>query len=1811
MGEIKSLQEKINLWLSQHPQYSNYTEEEILSILSSDLNYNFTTEELEELSLFLKNDSAYSNIELGLTLDKHAQYNQNIEQEKTQLVKEKLKERLSSISQKTDEAEKSNGWIGSAWSWIKNTTGWGDSSDKIRDQLKLETEILEVKNTSIAFETITGEKYTAENIEKFLNNELQTKSEEAYNSYIEGQEMASDLTGDLVSGIAAVGIYTLSVLAAPVSGGASIALGAALATATGGGIKCLVKASDTINTDKKYDSAGKDFLTGAFSGLLAPITAGLGGAAGKCVAKSVGVNAIKSFGKDTTRAFTEKGVKDILKNALINPAGYEYSGKNLFLRGLAKGTEMGVDGALSGSIDSAFRAEVEGEDVSSAFLSGLAGGAILSPAIGGGFKLAGKGGSKLANLFNKDLPDIPTPIEPNDFSLGLKKYEFSDEAKNIKPITPKKLKEEDILLNKAEFEQAEQRFIYLDDNSKELFKQIFKCCIGSDGKVNTESLELAEKLLLNTNAYCTNNITQTFFVDGAINKDIAEALIKYTSLRNVPSSTYTLQKLIRAISDNNNKIDFDRLNKIIELQSKNISINYDTLSLGELCKRSDGSWNDETYNIIKMLDYENNYSGEDIKSIVETCLDNSGNFNNKTYNHLHTLFNENKKDIRGYAMLLKTCKDSSGNISPEKYNLVKELCDNEYLDIVSIIVNLPNIKFEDLALIKEIKDMAPQYKNLKNTTFRLLSFANSDNKINHDILEKIVNMVKINEDSISEIDNYLIQACRNVKNPIMICEQENILDLNAIDVFPKIKELSDKYNIPPSEILRLCQNNNRQFQPSNLEYFELFPNIQATYYKDLLYACKNNDGLISRRKVEKLIELLTKYDSEKTALLLNISSDINGNFKKEFFNKAEKIPFDVLRNIQRIRDYIALNDDDLNYVFDVVLKNKKHIQQYTQIHDSVNLFFDDNKNFSRRIFSGYIDLLNEVLDLEKANKLKKGYESTIIQTIYSPVSDSFETETKNIMFDLFSKYTKNNSPYNISELVKSCKNKTTGLIDKDKLNFAQKLLDNDLDPISARDILARVVDYKSDKFIKPYYDMVNELLNINACGFLPEIVEYIRTTTPNFAFLTTDDANYRKILGVIKNIKENGYSDIPLALRMCNDKDWNFNQDLLNKLVKLEEAGCPSNVQRNICITNQFKEEYLDLMERVKEKMFEKRNLLKAGVVDLSDEDLYHFIYQEHFYDIQKFIYNFDEATFEAGFANKLGGLEDLLIDSKNLFMKSANLSNELHKVFNPAKYYKATIEKLTNEIKELKQQFPIAKVQGNEALDALKREINTKTGELRKIQEIISITKFEPNDLISKIKALSGLKENDCLDLLKVIKPNLPTEKALKEAKANPDILKAFENRAVSNQDFKTWYSLNILKPQNDKLWNEAINRKIFEKLNLEYDEELSKRLKLDESPFLPNVLSSNEGFKLNFKSLVELIKSNPNKSIVDILNELPQNIYTRKRFKSMGIDYDRWVNADKNSYKTIKIELDAETARNAAIKNLEADLMDDAFKNIPKEETDKLINTLNNLGYNLKSVSEINYDAEGYQHGNINMMRLYKGDTPIEFDDLAQIISALKKEINSNDFWTKTHKDTRINDAKNTIYNHIMKLRDTEIQNAKNLKKNTISTLEVHQTDMNDISHALFLGNHGHCCTAVGTGCNQFSAPTYIKNKCITAIEVMDGNEFVGNTMCYIAKVDGRTALILDNIEMSAKYQDNDEIRDAFMEYARQFCKEIGRPDIPIYAGPYRHKFNMNKYKQRSHLIQIQGSTGDDNIYIDYKTSAYKVNNKRMDTVKLFRIS
>ena len=106
----------------------------------------------------------------------------------------------------------------------------------------------------------------------------------------------------------------------------------------------------------------------------------------------------------------------------------------------------------------------------------------------------------------------------------------------------------------------------------------------------------------------------------------------------------------------------------------------------------------------------------------------------------------------------------------------------------------------------------------------------------------------------------------------------------------------------------------------------------------------------------------------------------------------------------------------------------------------------------------------------------------------------------------------------------------------------------------------------------------------------------------------------------------------------------------------------------------------------------------------------------------------------------------------------------------------------------------------------------------------------------------------------------------------------------------------------------------------------------------------------------------------------------------------------------------------------------------------------------------------------------------------------------------------------------------------------------------------------------------------------------------------MCYIAKVDEKPALVLDNIELETQYQYNDKIKDAIIEYAKELTREIGQPQMPIYAGPYRHKVDFSEYPYANHYVNILGKTFDE-VYIDYLASG-KVIDNTADRTKLYKI-
>ncbi len=346
-----------------------------------------------------------TNSNYGLEVEKTSKPKTTIVGDKKADLELTLTSRVEGLIKKIEKAERNNGFIGKAWSGIKDLFNTNSSIKRVKEIRSKEEQLLEeLKNGSKkleeVFKELTGAEVTENNIEQFLKGEIKLESEKVLESYIEGQEMTSDVVGDIVSGIAALGIYTAAVAAAPFSGGASIAVGFAAATAAGAGIKAGIKALDTIGADKQYttDNLKHDLATGAFSGALAPVTGGLGGAVGKGIATKFGIEAVKQVGKKVAEGTVATGVKQTVKTALTNPAGYKYTGGSAVKRATALGAEMMTDGAAGGAIDNAFRTAYDGgslEDIGNSAVEGFVGGAILSPVIGGGMKLVGKGVNKL------------------------------------------------------------------------------------------------------------------------------------------------------------------------------------------------------------------------------------------------------------------------------------------------------------------------------------------------------------------------------------------------------------------------------------------------------------------------------------------------------------------------------------------------------------------------------------------------------------------------------------------------------------------------------------------------------------------------------------------------------------------------------------------------------------------------------------------------------------------------------------------------------------------------------------------------------------------------------------------------------------------------------------------------------------------------------------------------------------------------------------------------------------------------------------------------------------------------------------------------------------------------------------------------------------------------------------------------------------------------------------------------------------------------------------------------------------------------
>lgn len=382
--------------------------------------------------------------------------------------------KLNNQEKRLKKTKKEQGFIGKGWDWLKNKTGIGDSSDKAQMQINAERDMLKqlrqpnAKIDQKQFEKITGQKYTKANLEKFKKGEFSQASQKVA-GYQEGQEMAVDVVTDVAAGAASFTIYTLSIAAAPFTGGGSIALGGALAAGTGALVKTSVKYADAVSGGRKYtlNDAKKDASTGAVSGLLAPITAGAGGAIGKTVATKLGLQTIKTVGKEIGEDVVENSFKQTLKTSLMSPGAFKYVGEGTGKKILAYSSEVVTDGALNGGIDNGFRTAINGGNLSD-ILKASGEGALFAPLVGLGMK--GTGHVLSRGIGKKFVTHGKEVIENKRMLLKQKMAQGNKVLQNSNTSIPKGA----LRAPSSKFAETDEAFINIVRNNKQAILELNK-----------------------------------------------------------------------------------------------------------------------------------------------------------------------------------------------------------------------------------------------------------------------------------------------------------------------------------------------------------------------------------------------------------------------------------------------------------------------------------------------------------------------------------------------------------------------------------------------------------------------------------------------------------------------------------------------------------------------------------------------------------------------------------------------------------------------------------------------------------------------------------------------------------------------------------------------------------------------------------------------------------------------------------------------------------------------------------------------------------------------------------------------------------------------------------------------------------------------------------------------------------------------------------------------------------------------------------------------------------------------------------------
>ena len=697
---------------------------------------------------------------------------------------------------------------------------------------------------------------------------------------------------------------------------------------------------------------------------------------------------------------------------------------------------------------------------------------------------------------------------------------------------------------------------------------------------------------------------------------------------------------------------------------------------------------------------------------------------------------------------------------------------------------------------------------------------------------------------------------------------------------------------------------------------------------------------------------------------------------------------------------------------------------------------------------------------------------------------------------------------------------------------------------------------KSEKKYYSKQEVLEKLKEIEGINYqIQHIVLYV---TEKFEKEFLFKKYYKYMVDKIVELSKDGFKIEDLFSYAQGHKTLQQFDTYVKRIDELNDIDYPKYYVKPFLNDESINKEQAQLLLEVRQKGYEKRDILSYPSYQIEDDELDDLFLSEPCLVLNT-IKLLGKDSFISTFSEKYDNVEN-------------NIANIGH-ISNTHPLYQNLLE-LTNPIES------DAYIKNQELIKELKSKFNKTNDKTALIKEI--------NDLTNKNKNLVAKSIKDPMDKIKIAHIfNVADEK--------PQQLK-FILRHCNIKTKKNKLELanvldNVIKTDNQG--------------------KVCKQLNFKKNKYLTNLFVADGDFWENFQTMLEAINQLPKDNVETIFYKLPLNKDTKTQFENSGVNFDKWVKFDPNSKIQKEIRLDNSNRKQNVIKNLEEDLSMICYNFVDFVDTqDNFFNTLAQKGYILKEQKIASYDENGFLGENKTALKLYKDNHPVEFDELPLLFSTIKNFIANDSLWNTKSNNPNIEKAKSTVKNHILNMRFKEMRLANQKLDDEPLQITVQKVDMNNVEHALFLGNHSGCCTAVGFGSNQWTAPNYVMCKMISAIEVLDGKEPIGNTMCYIAEIDGKPSLILDNIELQAKYQYNDEIRDMLIEYAKKMTAEIGNPDMPIYAGPNRHKEDFDNFELINKDFRIIGSTGKGSIYLDFDAEEHEIDGTEIFNSELYKL-